>query len=181
MSFLNHGVGTPLLEDHLCGVYVIAPDPAGPCKIGISANLSDRIQGIQTGCWEPLSIHSFSLCLQKTGSVNFSGIKRSFNAGARSVEAKFHYEMRKMGFGLMGEWFDLSVKDSVDAVRKCAELAECWSLTAADVLSNMDSESTPFGTARAFKTIRRDLVNVAAFIVDYMEAIEKLDLNYCRV
>lgn len=75
-------------------IYVIAPRPEGPCKIGLSGNPNRRLRQLQTGHPEPLSLyHTMEV---EAGRVAL-------------LEKLIHKTLRV--WKQKGEWFRLSVEE----------------------------------------------------------------------
>lgn len=110
----------PILADHFNGVYFIAPTDEGPTKIGITTNLQVRAAQLQTGAWLPLKIYGFRLAMFRAGAGRYRSVRDEFNAAACTVEAAAHSTLRDLGFGLCGEWFDVSPAEALLVVKKCA-------------------------------------------------------------
>ena len=96
------------------GVYVIAPRMEGPCKIGIAEDLARRLDALQMGCWEKLHVAFFAMFYVNDEYIDL-------RASAYRLEQRTHKNLRKCDVGLHGEWFDISVKDAIAAVRKTAK------------------------------------------------------------
>ncbi|RVD44885.1 GIY-YIG nuclease family protein [Mesorhizobium sp. M4A.F.Ca.ET.020.02.1.1] len=82
-------------------VYIIAHDPAGPVKIGKSAFLASRLEGLQTG--NPNKLYVFAA---------FIGASR---ARAMVMEGRIHDALDDAR--LIGEWFSLTVEEAKKACR----------------------------------------------------------------
>lgn len=111
------------------GVYLIAPDPSGPTKVGISSSVAARIGQMQSGCWERLSVFSFSYFFKPYPGI--PGAAKSFvelSECAREIERRSHGVFRNCKLDLTGEWADVSIEDAMATVRKIANtigMIEC--------------------------------------------------------
>lgn len=77
-------------------LYVIAPNEAGPSKIGFSNDPDKRVRQLQTGCPERLSLQY----VQETTLTE-----------ARRIEKSIHQTLGYLR--KTGEWFDLTVSDAI--------------------------------------------------------------------
>ena len=103
------------------GVYLIAPDLSGPTKVGISSCVASRVGQIQSGCWERLSVFSFSYFFKPHPGV--PGAAKSFEGlsyCAREIERGTHKVFKDFELDLTGEWADVSVDDAAATIRKVA-------------------------------------------------------------
>ena len=111
------------------GVYIIAPDAAGPCKVGISCDIATRIKSIQVGCWVQLFVYSLSYVFRPIPGV--AGAAKSFvelSDCAAMVEAGAGRVFGECDVMLHGEWADVSVDDARAVIEKVADslgLAHC--------------------------------------------------------
>lgn len=104
------------------GVYVVAPYLCGPCKIGIAEDMADRLNGLQVGCWLKLHVAFFAMFYVRDAYLDL-------RASALRLEQMTHRNLRGCDVGLEGEWFDVSVKDAIAAVRKTAALNDIVEVT----------------------------------------------------
>jgi hypothetical protein len=77
-------------------LYIIASNPAGPVKLGLSINPEKRVRQLQTGCSE-------TLILYHAEEVEPGRVKIAEKALHRLLSYK----------RVRGEWFDLSVEDAI--------------------------------------------------------------------
>lgn len=110
------------LADHYVGLYMIAPTDVGPTKLGVSGNLQVRTMALQTGSWLPLKIYGFRLAMFKKGAGQYESIRTEFYAAALAVETTTHQTLRDLGFGMSGEWFDVSPAEALLVMKKCATI-----------------------------------------------------------
>ena len=85
-------------------VYVVAPAPEGPSKVGYAVDIFGRMKGMQTGNWVKLYVHSALWC-----------------AGppvAHRVEEVTHFKLMDHAIG--GEWFNIRPEEAEEAVKKVA-------------------------------------------------------------
>lgn len=164
----------PLLDQHITIVYVIGPTPEGPVKIGRTNNLSERIQGLQTGCWELLLPWAVRVAIRRGPSSAKKSRLRTYSAGATSLELKTHSVLRDLGFGLIGEWFDLDVKSALLVMEKTARAeglgyAGPEDVAGFDMLARADRSA-----AREQKRLSRELLQINKFSQDYHTFFSKL-------
>jgi predicted GIY-YIG superfamily endonuclease len=81
-------------------VYVIAPSPDGPVKIGFSADPHRRVRQLQTGYPGRLTLHY---------SEAFSAARAPLME--KIIHRTISYKRKS------GEWFDMSVEDAVAEVQ----------------------------------------------------------------
>lgn len=101
--------------DHLTLLYVIAPDIDGPTKIGISANIKNRVEQLQIGCWLPLKVYGVRFATKRV-FVNANCLEGVAKESARALEAACHKNLRACDVGLNGEWFDITPKEALEAI-----------------------------------------------------------------
>lgn len=77
-------------------VYVVGPITGFPCKVGVAGNLKKRVDTLQTGHWEELSIHHAVMVRSK--SLAFKVEKLAMN--------------RLKDHRIRGEWFNVFAKDA---------------------------------------------------------------------
>ncbi len=123
------------LADHIGLIYVVAPDEGGPCKIGFTANLQKRMTGIQTGCWIPLRPFGVRVAVMMEGGTKYSTMAMGVAKAGQKIERACHALLREMGLGLVGEWFDLSVKDALAVIDKVARMSGARTITMEQVMS----------------------------------------------
>ena len=112
------------------GVYVITTQDDWPCKIGVTANLYERIAGLQIGNWHKLRAVDFWFV--------FGGGYQADNPARQSAvnfERHLHEVLGSLVERLSGEWFDLSADDARRAILKIAEQENLRLVSAGDVLS----------------------------------------------
>ncbi len=162
----------PILPDHMTGLYLIAPTPEGPTKIGVTQNLQDRVIQLQTGAWLPLKIYGFRFCLFESASgrrhgkryARSGGAKADFGLAAYHVERVAHRKLRDLGFGLVGEWFDITPSEALDVCRKCAELRDARLFGIEDLASADLGVTADRSVERAHVRLLRELAQVNNFI-----------------
>lgn len=80
-------------------VYVIAPSPEGPVKIGFSADPHRRLRQLQTGYPGVLTLHHFQpFCEDRAPLME------------KIIHQTIAFKRKK------GEWFDLTVEEAVSEV-----------------------------------------------------------------
>ena len=80
-------------------VYVIAPSPAGPCKIGFSGDPDRRLRQLQTGYPGRLHLHHVQpFCATRAPMME------------KIVHQTVAYRRKS------GEWFDLTVEEAVSEI-----------------------------------------------------------------
>lgn len=87
----------------LC-VYVIAPGPEGPTKIGYANDLVARLVTIQSGNWVKLRVYSTTWCVGPPV--------------AKRLEEVVH--SRLIDKSMLGEWFDIDPASAIEIVQKIA-------------------------------------------------------------
>jgi hypothetical protein len=80
-------------------LYVIAADPAGPVKLGLSINPEKRVRQLQTGNVAKLILHHIE-------EVDEDRVK--------AAESALHKLLRHKR--LKGEWFSLTVEEAISEV-----------------------------------------------------------------
>lgn len=121
------------LADHYVGLYLIAPTDDGPTKVGVSGNLQARILALQIGSWLPLQIYGFRLAMFKRGASRYPSIRTEFYSAAMAVETTTHQTLRDLGFGMSGEWFDVSPAEALLVMKKCAAIRDAGVLGVEDL------------------------------------------------
>jgi hypothetical protein len=84
--------------------YVVGPDDAEICKIGVAGHPIKRLDGLQCGNWHDLKIHG--LCWFESGSV--------------VAEQTALAAAKEMGISVRGEWVMAAPRDAVELVLKAA-------------------------------------------------------------
>jgi hypothetical protein len=80
-------------------VYVIAPSPEGPCKIGFSADPHRRLRQLQTGYPARLTLYHFQpFCADRAPLME------------KLIHKSIAFRRAK------GEWFNVSVEDAISEV-----------------------------------------------------------------
>jgi hypothetical protein len=74
-------------------VYVIGPDNGEVAKVGFAKRPENRLNGLQTGSWLPLSIHALFWCV---------------DGEAKALEYEAHDAAKGAGIKRRGEWFTAS-------------------------------------------------------------------------
>lgn len=128
-------MGNLKLADHIGIVYVVAPGNDGPCKIGYTGNIQKRVANMQQGCWLPLRAFDYRVCVRLSGGTKYATMAMSVSQAARMVEQKAHNVLRDMGFGLAGEWFDITPQEAIQVVDKAARLVEARAITMMQIMS----------------------------------------------
>lgn len=85
-------------------VYVVAPAPEGPSKVGYAVDIQARMKGMQSGNWVKMYVHSALWC-----------------AGppvAHRVEEVSHFKLIDHAIG--GEWFNVKPEEAEAVVQKVA-------------------------------------------------------------
>lgn len=159
--------GKPVLGDHPAVVYVIAPSEEGPCKIGYSNNLQNRLSGLQTGCWEPLSIFSFRIGIFETGGADRLSFGKAINAGSKALERAAHRALTACELRLQGEWFDVNVQEAVAVLEKCARNEGLRSVSYADIAGAQIREGSDGTAALARHKLMKALGAPALYVSDY--------------
>lgn len=83
-------------------VYVIGPVQGWPCKVGIAANVQDRLMGIQTGSWEKLYIHEVFWAVSKSEALKIEKLCKR----------------RLQQHCLSGEWFHVWTDDMIKELKE---------------------------------------------------------------
>ena len=162
-----------VLEKHLSIVYVIAPDENGPCKIGITANLQERLHGLQPGCWLPLRAHAVRACFRR--DLTIESLAKAMSSGARKVEEAVHRELTACDVRLCGEWFDISAGEAVQAIEVAAKKNECAAVSLSD-LARIELPDTGVNgpAARVQMRLLKQLSNIGAFMNMTVDEVEEM-------
>ena len=115
-----------LSDNHLRtqGIYIITTNDDWPCKIGITDNLVERIQKMQTGNWHQLRAHRFWFPYTdidlgkdkfKTPSLNTARM------ATVALEKQVHQTMAELDVHMRGEWFDIDADDADAVLAKIAK------------------------------------------------------------
>lgn len=152
------------LADHYVGLYLIAPTDEGPTKVGISGNLHERANSIQIGAWLPLKIYAFRLAMFKRGASRYPSMRNEFYAAACAVEATTHQTLRDLEFGLSGEWFDVTPREALLVMKKCAEIRDAGIL-GVEELAGIDLVGRPdVSMMRSRNRLVRGLAQINSYI-----------------
>jgi hypothetical protein len=84
------------------GVYVIGTKEERPCKIGVSKCAKDRLAALQTSHWQKLVVNGYRWVAD--------------SKAAYAIERKSHEILKERGKGLLGEWFDVSTAEAIEAL-----------------------------------------------------------------
>lgn len=107
-------------------VYVISPSREGPSKIGVARNLQERLSGLQVAYWDEFNIcwfGAFYLPHPNKATLGIGQIFATAEKCAVKLEQAAHRKLKKMGFHIRGEWFDIGPEDAASVVDKIAEKA----------------------------------------------------------
>ena len=127
------------------GVYVMAPEKAGPVKIGVSNSVAGRITLLQTGNWRKLRAFYFAYFFRPSPGIRGAGLAfANLSRSARYIEADAHRILRECDTAMIGEWFAVSVDDAIATIQKIsqtASLIECGRMAkrAEDAVSLQDA------------------------------------------
>lgn len=116
-------------SNHVAIVYVIAPTCGYPCKVGYTENIEVRLASLQTGCWEPLTIHGFRVGIEKSGGVERGDVFAALLRGAQSLEYAAHETLKECDVWIRGEWFDVTAEDALRVIDKCGARKNVQPLT----------------------------------------------------
>lgn len=111
-------------------IYVIGSDQFDPVKIGISSAPINRCASLQIGNPFPLRIMQAYL-LSKNEST--------------FLEWNIHVVLKGMGFGVSGEWFDLTADEAMAVIQKCAQNLQITIRTPFDVLAQRCGQELGYG------------------------------------
>ena len=167
--------GLPVLGDHVCGLYCVAPGADGPTKIGVTNNVQRRVAGMQTGYWAPLRVYGFRLVLPQ-GEINrYKSLQAAFKAGAFALERRVQIEMRRHDLALLGEWYDLTSSEAFDVIDKCGEMYDLKSVS----ISRLAGSETMFPadekTQAVQKRLLKSLAEVSVYVNAHNERADRLD------
>lgn len=109
---------TAALDPHIHVVYVISCRGEGPCKIGISGDIAQRVREIQVSNWQPLFISAARPVIDADAARGFSTYRAAYHASARKLERLTHSTLEGLGLRLMGEWFDVEPSDAIELLVK---------------------------------------------------------------
>lgn len=118
---------------HFSVVYVVAPGLDGPCKIGITQNITQRLRGIQSGCWERVVPYGFRFGLRKRGNVFDNNMPKNLEDGARQLERVVLSKVDDLGLSLYGEWTDLTPCEALEVIDKCGRISDVGSMSLDDL------------------------------------------------
>ena len=167
--------GLPVLDDHICGLYCIAPRADGPTKIGVTNNMQRRVAGMQTGYWAPLRVYGFRLVLPQGQSNKYKSLQAAFKAGAFALEKRVQVEMRKHDLALLGEWYDLTSSEAFQVIDKCSEMYDLKSVS----ISRLAGSETMFPadekTQAVQKRLLKSLAQVSVYVNAHNERADRLD------
>lgn len=160
-------LGGQTLADHFNGVYFVAPTDEGPTKIGITTNLQARVGQLQIGAWLPLRIYGFRLTMFRAGAGRYRSIRDEFNAAACTVEAAAHATLRDLGFGLCGEWFDVTPAEAIMVAKKCADVRGAAVIGVRDLAGVDLAGRADVQMLRSRSRLVRGLAEINTFIAAY--------------
>lgn len=85
-----------------CFIYIVCENgiEEGPVKVGISQSPSIRLMGLQSGCWNKLTVYHTFL-LDNKGE-------------AAKIEAAFHAAFNELR--MCGEWFGITPQRAIAAI-----------------------------------------------------------------
>lgn len=106
-------------DEHWNAIYVVAADENGPAKIGVSTDISKRVETMQTGCWLPLKVYDMRYVVKK--DENNRIVSLSFKRSAYELEAIVHRILDECGLRMVGEWFDITVHEAIEVIQKVAK------------------------------------------------------------
>ena len=120
VRFSEHGAFRA--SSHAPIIYVIAADPDGPVKIGVTKNVWRRVSTLQVGCWLRLKAYAFRMAFRRGDFAVGVAFRDSLDEGAGAVERECHKKLKEIGLHLCGEWFDISVPEAIAVVEKCGPM-----------------------------------------------------------
>lgn len=91
-----------------CSIYVVAPEGTWPVKIGIAVYPISRVRDLQTSHWKKLEVVGAVWCHNKQDALN--------------VERKTHAMLEDDNRRLLGEWFDRSAEQAIQAINFASDL-----------------------------------------------------------
>ena len=101
----------------------------GPCKIGMSRNLTQRRKAMQTYNWQKVKLHYKMEC--------------SSSSRMKRLEALVHMELSE--HRLRGEWFNLDAKKCEEAIKSVARKYRDMTLDEMDSVLNGEAVSVSDG------------------------------------
>lgn len=154
-------VQNAIIPDHACIVYVIAADPNGPCKIGITTNVMTRLISLQTGYWLPLRCWGFRMVIKRDGTNQYPSMLKALWAGARATESRCHTVLSEMDLRMVGEWFDVTAAEALAVVDKCAKERGAMAVSLQDVMGIQPDPGLDAAVAALHKKLARSMVEIA--------------------
>lgn len=149
------------LKDHLCIIYVIAPDMNGPSKIGVTSNVQKRLNLLQNGCWLPLKVYGIRAAFRRDADA--SSLLKSMASGARRVERLTHAALTECDVRLCGEWFDIDVPDALKAIEVAARTNDCAAVSLEDVAAVEFNDELAKANISQQNRIVRSLATIKTF------------------
>lgn len=109
---------TAQLDPHIAVVYVVSCRGEGPCKVGITSDISLRVRDLQTSNWQPLFVSAARPVVDADRARSYSSYRAAYSASARKLEKLAHSKLEDLGLRLMGEWFDVEPSDAIELLVK---------------------------------------------------------------
>ena len=158
--------GLPVLGDHICGLYCVAPGADGPTKIGVTNNVQRRVSQMQTGYWRPLRVYGFRLVLPQGEISRYKNLQAAFKAGCFALEKRVQIEMRRHDLALLGEWYDLTSSEAFEVIDKCGEMYDLKSVS----ISRLAGSETMFPADERTQAVQNRLLKSLAEVSVYVNA-----------
>lgn len=159
--------------DHPAVVYFAGASVDGPIKIGVSTCLPQRIEDLQTGSWEPLKIFGVRGAIRINSTNSKDGRLRSYSTGAYGLERAMHDKLRELGFGLMGEWFDVSAEEAITVAQKCGAQRGLM-VFSLEMLMSVEGKEIPLERVRRERNrIFKSFLEVNNFAIDHNQRMQK--------
>lgn len=169
---------TMLLERHPCVLYVIAPDPDGPCKIGISTNIQERRDSLQSGSWVPLRVYGYRVGMFRNGGAGYTSAIKAIRSASARLERAIHEKLREMDLWMGGEWFDVTAFEAFQVADKCGEMCEVRPMTFTDIAGASPVGLLDIMTSNMHKKLVAGLIPLNIYMADHQpDMVEPLTVQ----
>lgn len=154
------------LMDHLPLLYVIGCGQDGPMKIGVTAQIAERMKCIQVSSPYPVKIYGVRFASARPESGRWN-VHAMFRRGAQRLEKAVHAKLKEFDLKLNGEWFEIGAADALAVIDKVGRTTGPLAAGMTDLLSVDLSGRADASMAKMHRMLSHEALALNMFIAKH--------------
>jgi hypothetical protein len=114
------------------------------------------------GNWHKLQVFDIRMALPREMSVMRFNLRDQANRAGHVLERAVHDKLREFDLGLMGEWFDISVKDALAVIQKVSETSTVRCVSIEHLASVLPDHRLDPEVTRSHRLLLKQMLDIKA-------------------